>query len=203
MRLHIECRNLDHVQTRKTAGNVVFCIVYRDCAVHSQGMIGRSGRPFPGNGFVVRQRGPVMNHPVARQIVGGHRQAELLHIARAGRGIDIGCSGRLAGDRDDAAQIPGRGFAVVASEVRALSQRTTAAAGEIKALINESRNRVDLGNERVQEAREQMEEVVSMVERVKQMLEDINLASIEHTRPTPAAGRADRQTAFQWQSKPE
>lgn len=92
---------------------------------------------------------------------------------------------------------------MVASEVRALSQRTTAAAGEIKALINESRNRVDLGNERVQEAREQMEEVVSMVERVKQMLEDINLASIEHTRPTPAAGRADRQTAFQWQSKPE
>ncbi|MFT0532803.1 methyl-accepting chemotaxis protein [Castellaniella hirudinis] len=73
----------------------------------------------------------------------------------------------------------GRGFAVVASEVRALSQRTTTAAKEIKALIDESEARVKQGNTRVQAAKAQMEDVVRMVDQVKLMLEEINLASSE------------------------
>lgn len=41
----------------------------------------------------------------------------------------------------------GRGFAVVASEVRALAQRSTSAAGELKGLISESSGHVALGVE--------------------------------------------------------
>lgn len=73
----------------------------------------------------------------------------------------------------------GRGFAVVASEVRTLSQNTTAAARQIKALIQASQERIELGDQRVSQAREQMERVVAMVGRVEQMLEEINRASAE------------------------
>lgn len=87
----------------------------------------------------------------------------------------------------------GRGFAVVASEVRALSQRTTLAAKEIKTLIDESQIRVNLGDQRVKEARTQMEEVVAMVNRVKQMLEEINLASTEQAGGVQEVSQALQQ----------
>ena len=73
----------------------------------------------------------------------------------------------------------GRGFAVVASEVRALAQRTTTAAKEIRELIEESRVRVDAGNARAGDARVRMDEAMASVERVTSMLEEISSSSRE------------------------
>ena len=75
----------------------------------------------------------------------------------------------------------GRGFAVVASEVRALAQRTTSAAKEIRELIEESRNRVDAGNVRASEARERMDEAMASVERVTAVLEEISNSASEQS----------------------
>ncbi len=73
----------------------------------------------------------------------------------------------------------GRGFAVVAAEVRALAQRTSSAAKEIRQLIEESRQRVEVGNDRAEEARQRMNEALSAVDRVTSLLEEIRSATVE------------------------
>jgi aerotaxis receptor len=73
----------------------------------------------------------------------------------------------------------GRGFAVVASEVRALAQRTTAAAKEIKQLIGESAQRVNTGGEQTRVALERMESALDAVSKVGTVLEEISTASGE------------------------
>jgi aerotaxis receptor len=75
----------------------------------------------------------------------------------------------------------GKGFAVVASEVRALAQRTTQAAKEIKTLIEESARWVATGNQRTEEASQRMNEVLESVERVMGLLDQINIASREQS----------------------
>ena len=75
----------------------------------------------------------------------------------------------------------GRGFAVVAAEVRALAQRTSTAAKEIRALIEESRQRVDAGDARAREARDRMDEAMASVERVAAVLEEIHHSTREQT----------------------
>ena len=78
----------------------------------------------------------------------------------------------------------GRGFAVVASEVRALAQRTTGAAREIRQLIEESRARVNEGNSRVVDARTRVDEAMGAVERVASMLEDIKVVTTQQLAGT-------------------
>ena len=75
----------------------------------------------------------------------------------------------------------GRGFAVVASEVRALAQRTTQAAKEIRTLIEESAQWVATGDQRTEEARHRMSEVTESVERVMSLLDQINTACKEQS----------------------
>ncbi|NCT84901.1 MAG: PAS domain-containing protein [Comamonadaceae bacterium] len=75
----------------------------------------------------------------------------------------------------------GRGFAVVASEVRALAQRTTGAAKEIRALIEESRTRVEAGGQRAGDAKLRMDEVSEVVARVTRVLEEIDTAAREQS----------------------
>jgi len=73
----------------------------------------------------------------------------------------------------------GRGFAVVAAEVRSLAQRTTAAAHEIRALIESSRERVAEGNQRTQHARTQMQKILQSIEQVGQLLTEVQTAANE------------------------
>jgi methyl-accepting chemotaxis protein-1 (serine sensor receptor) len=76
----------------------------------------------------------------------------------------------------------GRGFAVVASEVRTLAQRSANAAKEIKALIEESVQNVDIGSHLVGEAGETMEQVVQSIRRVAEIMGEITEATAEQSR---------------------
>ncbi|QGZ40899.1 methyl-accepting chemotaxis sensory transducer with TarH sensor [Pseudoduganella flava] len=75
----------------------------------------------------------------------------------------------------------GRGFAVVASEVRTLAQRSAAAAKEIKALIDDSVNKVGSGSMLAEQAAQAMNEMVTSVERVTGIVVDIAEASREQS----------------------
>ncbi|WP_301332244.1 Cache 3/Cache 2 fusion domain-containing protein [Azonexus sp. R2A61] len=87
----------------------------------------------------------------------------------------------------------GRGFAVVASEVRSLAQRSAAAAKEIKGLINDSVERVEVGNRLVDQAGSTMEEVVASIKRVARIVTDIAEASREQSAGIEQVGRAVTQ----------
>ncbi len=71
----------------------------------------------------------------------------------------------------------GRGFAVVAAEVRQLAQRTSAAAREIKALIEDSAQKVDAGAELVAGTGATVQQTLEAVERVTQLVLGISMAS--------------------------
>jgi len=73
----------------------------------------------------------------------------------------------------------GRGFAVVASEVRSLAQRSATAAKEIKALINDSAEKVDVGSQLVNQAGATMEQIVDSVRHVARIMGEITTASME------------------------
>jgi methyl-accepting chemotaxis protein len=75
----------------------------------------------------------------------------------------------------------GRGFAVVAAEVRALAQRSAAAAREIKVLIAESAGKVEVGGQLVGSAGHTMNEIVASITRVSELIADIALASSEQS----------------------
>ncbi|MFZ5523224.1 MAG: methyl-accepting chemotaxis protein [Pseudomonadota bacterium] len=75
----------------------------------------------------------------------------------------------------------GRGFAVVASEVRNLAQRSAAAAKEIKTLISNSVEKVDIGAKQVDQAGATMEEIVNAVKRVTDIMSEITAASNEQS----------------------
>jgi methyl-accepting chemotaxis protein len=73
----------------------------------------------------------------------------------------------------------GRGFAVVASEVRSLAQRSASAAKEIKTLIGDSVDKVDIGAKLVDQAGATMQEIVDSVRRVTDIMSEITAASQE------------------------
>ncbi len=73
----------------------------------------------------------------------------------------------------------GRGFAVVAAEVRALAQRTSGAAREIKALIESSTQDVRAGAQQVAQARETLDAALASVREVDALIGRISVGARE------------------------
>ena len=85
----------------------------------------------------------------------------------------------------------GRGFAVVASEVRALAQRSSAAAAEIGALISNSGTQVRDGVEMVEEVQKSLKEIVTSVQEIATHVTEMSASSVEQ-----ATGLAEINTAI-------
>lgn len=75
----------------------------------------------------------------------------------------------------------GRGFAVVAAEVRQLASRSAQAAKEIKSLINDSVERIELGSTQVNQAGTTMAGVVQSIQGVADIMSQISHASAEQS----------------------
>ncbi len=73
----------------------------------------------------------------------------------------------------------GRGFAVVAGEVRSLAQRSALAAKEIKTLIIDSVEKVELGARQVNNAGQSMSGIVQQIAHVSQFIDEISKATSE------------------------
>jgi len=87
----------------------------------------------------------------------------------------------------------GRGFAVVAAEVRNLAQRSAAAAKEIKTLIGDSVDKVEVGTKLVNDAGKTMEEIVNAVKRVTDIMSEISAASAEQSQGIEQVNQAITQ----------
>ena len=76
----------------------------------------------------------------------------------------------------------GRGFAVVAAEVRSLAQRTSAAAREIKLLIDDASSKVDAGTALAQTTGETTRQTQAAVQRVRVLITEISTAAGEQSK---------------------
>ena len=84
----------------------------------------------------------------------------------------------------------GRGFAVVAAEVRALAQRSAAAAKEIKELIHNTVDQVGEGTQLVNEAGNSMQGIVVGIQQVTEIINEISVASHEQATGIDQVNRA-------------
>lgn len=87
----------------------------------------------------------------------------------------------------------GRGFAVVATEVRSLSQRSAAAAKEIKGLIDDSAEKVRSGSELVNQSGKALADIVDSVKKVTDIVAEIAAASQEQSAGIEQVNKAVMQ----------
>lgn len=88
--------------------------------------------------------------------------------------LNAGVEAARAGDA-------GRGFAVVASEVRALAQRSSAAAMEIKTLIEDSGKQVSRGVDLVGKAGDALQSIVTQVSQITKQVSGIAEGAVEQS----------------------
>ncbi len=92
----------------------------------------------------------------------------------------------------------GRSFSVVADEVRNLAQRSSAAAKDTAALIEENTARTSQGVQISEEAGKALTDVVERAKKVSQLLSGISVSSMEQSRGieeiTMAVGQMDKVT---------
>ncbi len=84
----------------------------------------------------------------------------------------------------------GRGFAVVAGEVRTLAARASAAAREIKQLIDDSAERVADGTSTVAEVGERIKGIVAEVMSVRQLIQEVSIAGQEQAAGMSSVNRS-------------
>ncbi|MES2718257.1 MAG: methyl-accepting chemotaxis protein [Pseudomonadota bacterium] len=87
----------------------------------------------------------------------------------------------------------GRGFAVVATEVRALAQKSAAAARQVKDIVDTSVGKISAGAGLVQHAGTTMQGIVDQVRSVSQIIGEIAQASAEQADSVSAVGTAVQQ----------
>jgi methyl-accepting chemotaxis protein len=84
----------------------------------------------------------------------------------------------------------GRGFAVVAAEVRALAQRSSQAAGQIRGLISSSVEGVQSGARRAAVASDKIAHVGQSIDQVSSMIDGVSAAASMQSREIHAITRA-------------
>jgi aerotaxis receptor len=84
----------------------------------------------------------------------------------------------------------GRGFAVVAGEVRNLAQRSAIAAKDIRVLINNTVEHLELGDRLVAEAGGTMHEILGSVQKTAELMEEIAHSSREQSAGIDLVNRA-------------
>jgi methyl-accepting chemotaxis protein len=88
--------------------------------------------------------------------------------------LNAGVEAARAGDA-------GRGFAVVASEVRALAQRSSQAAKEIKTLISASSEHVDAGVKYVGQSGDALHQIVEQIVEINELITEIAQAASQQS----------------------
>jgi aerotaxis receptor len=145
-----------------------------DSAVRADGLVGAASNVAERSGAAVQQVGVTMSQisSSATRIVDIIGLIDGIAFQTNILALNAAVEAARAGEQ-------GRGFAVVAGEVRSLAQRSAGAAREIKALIEDSVEKVGQGNELVGAAGRTMREVVASVQDAATIMHGITLASRE------------------------
>jgi methyl-accepting chemotaxis protein len=87
----------------------------------------------------------------------------------------------------------GKGFAVVAQEVRSLAQRSADASKQIKEMIEDSVNKVQVGDEIVKKSVVSLKEIINHIDLLSQTMEEISSSSTEQATGVDEVNRAISQ----------